>query len=226
LQPAAYEVRLNDGSIINATDIAGDAAKVVITDVSGLTLQAAPLDIAQIRAGSSQVQELAPLHWVATPAANTGTPPQTNGAGVAANSPQPANSADPSGANLAAPGGNPAPAAPPAEPLVQSWLGNNQEQILETGMDTAIEFPLPGKFRALGAQVALASSSPPNSTMTITVLADGKEIAKSPSFRAGDPPRFLEVTLQNTAHVTLRAESMFPGTKVLYVDPVAIRSQP
>ena len=90
-------------------------------------------------------------------------------------------------------------------------------------MDTDLDFPLPGKFRALGVQVALSAESPPNAQVTIHVLADGKEIAKSPPFRAGDPPRFMEVTLNNPSHVTLRTESIFSGAKLFYIDPVAIR---
>jgi hypothetical protein len=213
-QPAAFEVRLRDGSIINATAISGDATEALLTDVSGYTIQTDQSDIAQIRAGTAVVQDLAPLNWKATPPPAAAAPAPANGAAA----PTPAPPANPANA---APPANLTP--PPPPPLVQSWLGKNMEQILETSMGTAIEFPLPGKFRALGVQVALSSDAPPNATINVHVLVDGQEVGKSP-FRAGDPPRFLEVTFQNPAHVTLVADSMYPGVSVLYLDPVAIRN--
>jgi hypothetical protein len=209
IKPAPLEVRLRDGSILNATAINGDANEVVITDVSGLQIQAGADEVAQIRAGTSVVQNLAQLDWKAT---------GPGGAAAPAPAPAPAN---PAPANNGVPGANPAPE--PVPPLVQSWLGNDQEQILEAGVDTAIDFPLPGKFRALGVQIAITSDSPANATADIRILSDGHELAKSPPFRAGDPPRFLELTLPTASHITLQAESIFPGTKVLYIDPVAIR---
>ncbi len=204
IKPAPFEVRLRDGSILNATAISGDTSKVVITDVSGVIVTVDQSEIAQIRAGTSAVQNMAQLDWKAT------------GPNAAA---APAPAAAPA-ANGAA-GANPAPE--PAAPLVNSWLGTDQQQILEAGTDTAIEFPLPGKFRAFGVQVALASDSAPNATATIRFLTDGHELAKSPPLHVGDPPRFMELTLPNAAHLTLQAESMFPGTKVLYLDPVGVR---
>jgi hypothetical protein len=181
LKAAPYEVRLRDGSILNATAVTGDAGGVIITDVSGLSIQVGPDEIAQFRAGTAAVQNLAQLDWKAT-------------------------------------GAKGAPA-----PQVDSWLGKDQQQILEAGTDTAIDFPLPGRFRAFGVQIALASDSPPNATVTIHILTDGHELAKSPPFHAGDPPRFLELSLPSATKITLQAESIFPGTKVLYLDPVAIR---
>jgi hypothetical protein len=204
IKPAPYEVRLRDGSILNATAVAGSAGGVTITDASGLDILVGMDEIAQIRAGTSAVQNLAQLDWKAT-GPNGAAPPPT-----------PA----PAAANGAA-GANPAPE--PVPPLVDSWLGKDQQQILELGTDTAIDFPLPGKFRAFGVQIALSSDSPPNATAIIHILTDGHELAKSPPFRAGDPPRFLELSLPNATHLTLQAESMFPGTKVLYLDPVAVR---
>jgi len=199
------EIRLRDGSILNATAVDAGSNGVMITDVSGVTIQAGPDDIAQIRAGTAAVQELAQLDWKAT-GPNGAAPPPSN--------PPPA-------ANNGAPPAN--PAAEPAPPLVNSWLGKDQQQILEAGMDTAIDFPLPGRFRAFGVQIVLSSDSPPNANATIRILTDGHELAKSPPFHAGDPPRFLELSLPGATHLTLQAESMFPGVKVLYLDPVAIR---
>jgi hypothetical protein len=108
-------------------------------------------------------------------------------------------------------------------PQVDSWLGKDQQQILETDPGTAIEFPLPGKFRAFGVQVVLGADSPANATAVIHFLTDGHELAKSPALRVGDPPRFMELTLPTASHITVQSESTFPGTKVLYLDPVGIR---
>jgi len=181
VKPGAYEVRLRDGSILNATAITGDATGVAITDVSGLNLHVGQDEIAQIRAGSAVVQDLAPLAWKATGAKDAG----------------------------------------PAQ--VDSWLGRDQQQILETDAGTAIEFPLTGKFRAFGVKVVLGTESPANATAVIHFLTDGHELAKSPPLRAGDAPRFMELSLPTASRVTVQAESMFPGTKVLYLDPVGIR---
>jgi len=180
-KPAPFEVRLRDGSILNATAITGDASGVGITDVSGLDLRVGQDEIAQIRAGTAIVQDLAQLDWKATGAKD-----------------------------------GPAPA-------VDSWLGKDQQQILETDPGTAIEFPLPGKFRAFGVQVVLSPDSPANSTAVIHFLTDGHELAKSPALRVGDSPRFMELSLPTASHITVQAESTAPGTKVLYLDPVGIR---
>jgi hypothetical protein len=187
-QRAAYEVRLRDGSILNATAITGDASEIIITDVSGLTLQADQADVAQIRAGGSLVQELAPLPWKA-------------GASGATSAPNPA-------------------ATPP---LVQSWLGPDQEQVLEAAPGTSIEFPLTGKFRAFGTGVAIAGDSPPDATVTLRILADGHELAKTPPFHAGQQG-YIQLNIPSAAHLTLEANSIFPGTRMLYLDPVAIRN--
>ena len=226
-KPATYEVRLRDGSILNASAVTGDASGVVITDVSGMSIQADINEVAQIRAGNALVQNLAQVAWKATgpaapaapvaPAAAAPSPfPDANTPANAA-----ANPAAGAAANNAAPAAAPPPVAP--LPLVDTWLGPDQQQVLEAGMNTALTFPLLGKFRALGVQVALSSDSPPNATATIRILINGQELAKSPPFHAGDPPRFLEVTLPTASSITFQAESMFPDVKVLYLDPVAIR---
>jgi hypothetical protein len=108
-------------------------------------------------------------------------------------------------------------------PQVDSWLGKDQQQILATDAGTAIEFPLPGKFRAFGVQVVVGADSPANATAVIHFLTDGHELAKSPALRVGDAPRFMELTLPTASHITVQSESTFPGTKVLYLDPVGIR---
>ena len=88
---------------------------------------------------------------------------------------------------------------------------------------TVIEFPLAGKFRAFGVKIALSSDAPPHATASVHVLVNGRQVANSPPFKAGDPPRFMEINLQNSKSVTLMADSMFPGVRVLFIDPVAIR---
>jgi hypothetical protein len=201
---APYQFRLRSGSIINASSFTVNGGEVVIMDASGVSITTTPADIAQFRAGPAQVQPLTELTWKATP------PP----AAAPAAAPAP-------------PAANPAPAAnapsDDGQPLVQSWTGPNQEQILMTSMGTDIEFPLTGKFRAMGVKIALSPDSPPNSQITIRVLADGREIGHSPPFKAGDQPRFMELTLQDPKTVTLEADSIFTGTKVIFIDPVAIR---
>ena len=194
-QPASYEIRLKDGSIVNATDLNINKGEVVIQEVSGVSVSVSPDEIAQFRAGSSQVQSLAELNWKATPPPAA---PVTNAAPVAQ-------------------------AVPDQLPPVQCWEGQNQEQILEAPVGTALEFPLTSKFRALAMRIALSPDSPPNSQVTLRVLANGKEIGRTPPFRAGDQPRFMEVTLQPPRTVTFEADSIFVGPKVLFIDPVAIR---
>lgn len=120
----------------------------------------------------------------------------------------------------------PASAANPApEPLpVECWQGNNQEEILSAPAGTAVEFPLTGTFSAMSMRIALASGAPPNAQATIRILADGTEIGRTPPFKAGEQPRWLRSTLQQPKTVTLEADSTYPGTKVLFIDPILIRA--
>jgi len=224
-QPANYEIRLKDGSIVYANSLNFNKGDIAITEVSGVTVTVSPEEIAQFRAGSSQVQTLAELNWKATP------PPA---APAAAPAPTAASATNAAPAITVAPVTNVIPAAnggPVANPdsdqppLVQTWEGPNQEQIMETPTGTILEFPLNGKFHAIGVWIALSPDSPPNSNITIRVLADGKEIARTPAFRAGDQPRFMEATLQDPKTVALEADSFFAGTKALFIDPVAIRDK-
>ncbi|MCE0496714.1 MAG: DUF1349 domain-containing protein [Methylacidiphilales bacterium] len=200
-QSGNYEIRLRDGSRLNATSLNVSNKEVDIEEASGLHVTVSLDEIAQFRAGPSQVQSLAELDWKATP------PPAVASAKAVpvANTPQVAN------------------AVSDAPPPVQCWEGPNQEQIMEAPVGTSLEFPLPGKFHALGMRIALSPDSPPNSQVNIRVLADGREIARTPPFKAGEEPRFMEVTIQNPKTVTLQADSIFAGSKVLFIDPVAIR---
>jgi hypothetical protein len=181
--------------------------EVRLRDASGLTVTVAAGDVAQFRAGPSQVQSMAELDWKATsppPATNTAVPSVT----VAA-----------PGATNAAPAANAVPNPPPA---AQCWEGNNQEQIIEAPVGATIEFPLTGKFHAIAMRIAVAPDSPPNSSLAVRVLAGGRE-ATSPVFKAGDQPRFWETPISSPGSVTLEAGSIFAGPKVLLIDPVAIR---
>jgi len=88
---------------------------------------------------------------------------------------------------------------------------------------TSVEFPVPGRFRALALRVALSPDSPPKAEAILRILADGKELLHSPVIVAGNQPRFVEFPLQYPETVTLEVNSFFPGTKVLLIDPVAIK---
>ena len=108
----------------------------------------------------------------ATPAAGTNpnAAPATTNAAPAAN---------------ATPAAPPVPPAPPALDLTQPVAcstGPNQEQIMMAPTGTIVEFPLTDKFHALAVKIALSSDSPPHSSATILILANGREIARTPPF--------------------------------------------
>jgi hypothetical protein len=107
---------------------------------------------------------------------------------------------------------------------VTTWAGPNQEQILVVPEGVLIEFPLPGKFRALTMRLAVAPGAPANAQATLHVLEGDKEIAQSPALRAGDLPHALWSALDMPASVTLKVESAQPGTRMVLIDPVAIRA--
>jgi len=199
--PSNYEIRLNDGSSVNASGISGDGTSAVVTDASGLNIDVATDEIAQVRAGTAQVQNLATADWKATvpPAPAAGNAPATN-----------------------------APAAPPppsADSAAQTWEGPNQEQIIEVPTGASVDFPLNGKFRAMGVRVALSSDSPAAATATIRILGGGQELARTPPFKAGEQPRYMQISLPNVRDVTLEADSIVINAKVLLMDPVAIRAK-
>jgi hypothetical protein len=184
-QASDYEVRLKDGSILQAKGFgAVSDTEVTINDISGLDINVTPDEIVRIRAGASRVQPLVELPW-------TSTPPKT--------------------------------ADKDADTTVRTWIGSNGEQIMVVPAGTAIDFPAQGKFRAAGFSVALAPDAAPNAQTVVHILADGKELGKTPPFKAGDQPRFVEVSLPRPATLTLEAESATPETKVLFVDPLGIR---
>jgi hypothetical protein len=195
-QPANYEVRLTDGSIMEADTLTVGNGQVAIGDVSGLIMITDLDEIAQIRAGSAFVQPLAELDWKATP------PPAA-----------PANHAPP------------VVKKPDLLPPVECWEGKNEEQIMQVTVGTILEFPLTDGFRAMGLWVAVSPDSPPNSQVILRVLANGSEVARTQPFKAGDPPRFMELTLQRPKTVTVIPDSIFPGVKVLLIDPVGLRDK-
>jgi len=211
-RPADYEIRLKDGSIIRAKGISVNNGQFSIEEISGISVMVAPDEITQFRAGPSRVQTLLDLAWKATPSLPPSAPPAVHPAAVTSTN--------------AAPVANPAPPANPApdqSPPAQCWTGNNQEQIMVASAGTTVDIPLTGKFRALAMHVALSPDSPPNSQATLRILADGREIARTPPFKAGDQPRFMQVTLSDPKTVTLAVDSIVDGTRVLFIDPVAIR---
>ena len=117
--------------------------------------------------------------------------------------------------------------AMPDQPLpVQCWASDNQQQVMMTDPGTQVDFPLTGRFRSMALSIALSSDAPPNAQATVRILADGQEIGRTPPFKAGDRPRFVQVTLNGPKTVSLVADALFAGTKILYIDPVAIRDNP
>ncbi|MDD5262771.1 MAG: hypothetical protein PHD76_13075 [Methylacidiphilales bacterium] len=105
---------------------------------------------------------------------------------------------------------------------VECWEGNHQEQILAIPAGSALNFPLKGKFRALGMRVASLPGSSSNARAVIRILADGKEMGRTPSIHAGEQPRFVRFPIQDVKTLTLAVDSNFIGTRVLVIDPVAI----
>ena len=208
-QPAQYEICLRDGSVIHASEVKVAGSAVTITDLSGVKIVAQMAEISQLRAGSAQVQSLAELNWKVT------APPATKPAPA----PQPA-------ANAPAAGVAPPPANAAADqgPIVGSWAGPDQQQVLQVGIGTKIDFPLTTNFRGMSMRVALASDSPPNAQAVIHVMADGRDVATTPPFKAGEEPRLVQVTVQNPKSLSLVADSAFGTIKVLYINPVALRN--
>ena len=186
-QPAEYEIRLKDGSVIRADGFSVNDGQLSIEDVSGVSVIATPDEIVQFRAGSAHVQTMLDLPWTlpATAAAAKTTPDQP--------------------------------------PPVQCWATDNQQQVMMTDPGTQVDFPLTGKFRSMALSIALSSDSPHGAQATVRILADGQEIGRTPAFKAGDPPRFVQVTLNSPKVISLAADALFAGTKILYIDPVAIR---
>jgi hypothetical protein len=180
---------------------------MLIEEASGVNITISQKEIAQVRAGPVVAQSLAELDWKAVlPAAAAPVPnaPATNSAA----------------ANVPPPPANPVPEEP-ASP--NCWKGPNQEEIIEAATGTTLNFPLTGKFSAVCARIALSPDSPPNVQATVRVLADGREIGRTPPFGAGDAPRLMRATVQNPKTVTFEVDSLYAGPKVLFIDPVAIR---
>jgi hypothetical protein len=213
-QPAKYEIRLRDGSSIYATDVAGGKDGVAFTDLCGVKITANIDEIAQFRAGPALVQSLAETDFKATAA----PAPDAKASAPAAN--VPAAGAAANAAPAIAPGAAPADAAPP---LVGSWEGPDEEQVLEADAGTKMTFPLSGKFRAIAMRVMIGPESAPNAQATFRISADGNETV-TPPIKAGDQPRFVQVMVQDPKSVTIIADSPYPGTKVLLIDAVAIRN--
>jgi hypothetical protein len=213
-QPSDYEIRLTDGSIIRAASLGVSNGQLVISEVSGGSVTVDPNEIAQFRAGPARVQNLLEVPWKASPSPSANPAPAVNAA-----SNTPAGTAT-NAAPIAA-----VPAASSENPSVECWEGNDQEQMMAAMPGTRVEFPLAGKFRALAMKIALSPDSPPNARATVGILADGREIGRTPPFKAGDQPAFIEIALQNPKTVTLVADSIFAGARVFFIDPVAIRGE-
>lgn len=228
-QPSDYEVRLRDGSILRAKNLSLAKDKCTIEEISGLNLDVPADAIAQVRAGLTRAQPLIDLPWkspqsAAAPAAapNPASPaPTTN-----------APPAPPPDAQTAQAGTPPSPEAlqaanpiPPQPPIVKGWGGNNQEQILVVPAGMSVDFPLPGKFRSVAMRVGFSPDTPSNATATLHILADGREVSVIPPFKAGDPPRFVQATLSSPRTLTIRVDSFEAKTRLLLIDPVAVRQE-
>ena len=68
-RPAAYEIRLKDGSILFANGLGMNNGQLSIQEVSGLMIPVTPEEIAQFRAGPARVQTLIDLPWKASSSA-------------------------------------------------------------------------------------------------------------------------------------------------------------
>jgi hypothetical protein len=194
--PSDYEVRLGDGSIIRAKTFALTNGQIVIQEISGISFAVNPAEVAQLRAGLNRVQPLISLPWKVC---LTSTSETKLAAGVASDAPN---------------------------PEVLTWAGPNQEQILVVPAGASIEFPLKGKFSALAMRLALAPGAASNAEATLRVLIAGKEVARTPVFRAGDQPRSMRFTMTNQESITLAVDSAQTGTRVLLIDPVVVRTHP
>ena len=88
---------------------------------------------------------------------------------------------------------------------------------------TSIDIPLGGKFRALALKMALSSDAAPDAQATVRIVADGFEVAHTRPFKAGNQPRFVQISLPNPQTLKLVVDASMAGTKILFIDPVAIR---
>jgi hypothetical protein len=226
--PSKYEVRLHDGSILQAKDMAADGSQLVITDVSGLAIHIDPTEVAQFRAGSAEVQNLINLAWKTSASSGDATPPA---AGKPDDKTGPA-----SGATNAAPAATPPP--PPADALIppdansfsapptpasETWEGPGQEQMIVLSAGNKIDFPLGDKFRSLVMRVALSPDSPAGAQANFHILVDGKEAGGTPVLKSGDAPQLVALQFQDPKVITLSVDSTTPGARVLFIDPVAVR---
>jgi hypothetical protein len=218
LQPSNYEVRLVDGSIIRAKSLDLANGKLTIQEISGIAIDVDPKEIAQIRAGLSRVQPLIDL------------PLKISGSPGAATTKAPASSPPSAGTQMAATETNAdtKPAAPPAanaaDASIVKWTGPNREQILVLPAGAKVEVPLKGKFQALAMRLAVAPGAPANAEATLRVLIAGKEVACTPAFIAGAQPRSMRLTVTDPQSITLAVDSAQAGTRLLLIDPIAIRT--
>ena len=106
---------------------------------------------------------------------------------------------------------------------VPCWVGNNQEQMLVLPAGTSVDFPLSGTFHSVAVSFAVAPGAPNNAQAAIRILADGREIGRTPPFRVGDQPRLAQVTLMQPKTLTFVADTASPNTRVLVIDPVAVK---
>jgi hypothetical protein len=213
VQPYDYEVRLADGSNLHAKSIDLDSDKVTIHTASGLDVAATVGEIAQIRAGSSRAQPLMALGWKAAASA---APVTAAPVSAASDSKAPATNA--------APVDPAAPAAAANEgPMVKTWTGNNQEQMMVVPMGTPVSFPLKGRYGSVALRVAPGPNLAADAKVNLHVMADGKEIGGGLSFAGGTQPRYLKIALGQSQNVSFVADSTAARALILLIDPVGLK---
>jgi hypothetical protein len=195
-RPYAYEVRLTDGSILNASGFDKDDHGITVHTVGGVDVPITADEISQIHAGTSRAQPLIRLPWTTSAVAAQGTP---------------------------APAANPVPATAPGDSGVRTWSGDNQEQILAAPVGTSVSFPIQGKFGAAALRIAVGPGATAGTKVSLHLLADGHPIPGELVFTAGEQPRFMKITLDQTQKLTLVADSTDSRARILYIDPVALK---
>jgi hypothetical protein len=222
--PSDYEVRLTDGSTIRAKNLSVTDGRMEIQEISGLSINVAVSEVAQVRAGLLRVQPLIALPWKVRDAAAT---PPAKPEVAATPSPVAPLATDADAAAAAKADALKADAANFAittKPGVVTWAGPNQEEIMVVPAGTTLDFPMKGKFRSLSMRVALAPGLPGNAEAKLRILADGKEIKSVAAIKEGGAPSLINVMIQDPKLITFEVESATPGARMLTIDPVAVRT--
>ncbi len=109
-----------------------------------------------------------------------------------------------------------------SNPQVPCWIGPWHDQVMVLPAGVSVEFPIKGKAQALALRITVSPDSPPGATMVLRVLANNKEIYKTPSVASGERPRFVETEITDAQNLTLVADTSVAGAKILIIDPLVI----